>query len=39
VVAPFRAPGIGEHSREIAADLAKLDAERIAEFERLGVFQ
>jgi crotonobetainyl-CoA:carnitine CoA-transferase CaiB-like acyl-CoA transferase len=38
-VAPYRAPSIGEHSREIAADLAGLAAERIGELEQLGVFQ
>ncbi|MGH8216982.1 MAG: CoA transferase, partial [Steroidobacteraceae bacterium] len=38
-VVPFRAPRIGEHSREIAAAIAGLPAERIEELERLGVFK
>jgi|SRR5579875_19455 len=36
---PFRAPGIGEHSREVAREIAGLTDERIAELERLGVFR
>lgn len=36
---PFRAPSIGEHSRQIAAELSGLPAQRIAELEALGVFQ
>src|SRR5690606_26070259 len=31
VVTPFRAPALGEHSREIAEMLAGLDAGRLAE--------
>jgi crotonobetainyl-CoA:carnitine CoA-transferase CaiB-like acyl-CoA transferase len=35
----FRAPGIGEHSRRIARDLAGLAESRIDELESLGVFR
>jgi crotonobetainyl-CoA:carnitine CoA-transferase CaiB-like acyl-CoA transferase len=35
----FRAPGIGEHSRSIAGDLAGLSESRIDELESLGVFR
>lgn len=38
-VVPFRAPRIGEHSREIASEIAGLPTERIDELERLGVFR
>ncbi|HUN74054.1 MAG TPA: CoA transferase [Steroidobacteraceae bacterium] len=38
-IVPFRAPAIGEHSREIASTIAGLSAERIEELERLGVFR
>jgi formyl-CoA transferase len=39
VVAPFRAPAIGEHPREIALDVAGINAERYAELEAEGVFK
>ncbi len=35
----FRAPGIGEHSKIIAKDLAGLSDSRIAELESMGVFK
>jgi crotonobetainyl-CoA:carnitine CoA-transferase CaiB-like acyl-CoA transferase len=38
-IEPFRAPSLGEHSREIATTLCGLSAERIAALEALGVFQ
>lgn len=38
-IAPFRAPGMGEHNREVAARFAGLDAARIAELEAAGVFK
>jgi crotonobetainyl-CoA:carnitine CoA-transferase CaiB-like acyl-CoA transferase len=38
-VAPFRAPAIGEHSREIALDLAGISPERYAELIAEGVFK
>ncbi len=38
-IAPFRAPRIGEHCREIARELAGLSQERIDALERLGVFR
>ena len=38
-VEPFRAPSLGEHSREIATTLCGLTAERIDALEALGVFQ
>jgi len=38
-VAPFRAPAIGEHTREIAIDLAGLGPERYAALEAEGVFR
>ncbi len=37
-IEPFRAPGLGEHSREVAAGIAGLARERIEELEQLGVF-
>jgi crotonobetainyl-CoA:carnitine CoA-transferase CaiB-like acyl-CoA transferase len=37
--APFRAPRMGEHCREIARALAGLSEERIAALEQLGVFR
>jgi crotonobetainyl-CoA:carnitine CoA-transferase CaiB-like acyl-CoA transferase len=37
--APFRPPGIGEHSREIALEIAGLAAERIDALDALGVFK
>jgi crotonobetainyl-CoA:carnitine CoA-transferase CaiB-like acyl-CoA transferase len=37
--APYRAPGMGEHSIEIARDMAGLSAERAAELDRLGVLK
>lgn len=37
--APFRAPGMGEHAREVAATLCGLSPERIAELEQAGVFE
>lgn len=36
---PFRAPGMGEHGREIARELCGLSEARIAELEQAGVFQ
>ncbi|HEY6126460.1 MAG TPA: CoA transferase [Steroidobacteraceae bacterium] len=36
---PYRAPSMGEHSRQIAAALCGLSAQRIAELEELGVFK
>jgi crotonobetainyl-CoA:carnitine CoA-transferase CaiB-like acyl-CoA transferase len=36
---PMRAPGLGEHSREIARQLAGLSDERIDILDRLGVFR
>jgi crotonobetainyl-CoA:carnitine CoA-transferase CaiB-like acyl-CoA transferase len=39
VVAPFRAPAIGEHTREIVLGLAALSPERYAELEARGVFE
>ena len=36
---PYAAPGMGEHSREIAASLAGLSAQRISELEHLGIFK
>jgi crotonobetainyl-CoA:carnitine CoA-transferase CaiB-like acyl-CoA transferase len=39
LLAPYRPPGIGEHSHHIAAQIAGLPASRIAELERAGVFQ
>jgi crotonobetainyl-CoA:carnitine CoA-transferase CaiB-like acyl-CoA transferase len=36
---PFRAPSLGEHSREIARDLSGLSAERVEALEKLGVFR
>jgi len=38
-VAPYRAPGIGEHSAAIASELSGLSPERVNELEKLGVFQ
>jgi crotonobetainyl-CoA:carnitine CoA-transferase CaiB-like acyl-CoA transferase len=38
-VEPFRAPSLGEHSREIAGTLCGLSAQRIEALEALGVFQ
>jgi hypothetical protein len=35
----MRAPGLGEHSREIARQLAGLSDERIDILDRLGVFR
>ncbi len=37
-IAPFRAPGIGEHSREIALEAAQIDSGRFDELEAEGVF-
>jgi crotonobetainyl-CoA:carnitine CoA-transferase CaiB-like acyl-CoA transferase len=39
VAVPFRAPAIGEHTREIALDVAGINAERYAELEAEGVFK
>ncbi len=36
---PFRAPRLGEHSREIALEIAGLDAQRFDELAARGVFQ
>lgn len=38
-VEPFRAPSMGEHSRQIAASLCNLPQARIEALEALGVFQ
>ncbi len=38
-VAPYRAPAMGEHSREIALGLARVDPLRYAELEAAGVFK
>jgi crotonobetainyl-CoA:carnitine CoA-transferase CaiB-like acyl-CoA transferase len=38
-VVPYRAPALGEHTREIALELAGLSAERVAELEAAGVLQ
>jgi crotonobetainyl-CoA:carnitine CoA-transferase CaiB-like acyl-CoA transferase len=38
-VTPFRAPALGEHSREIARTLAGLGTERLAKLEAEGVFE
>ena len=38
-VAPFRAPAMGEHGAEVAAQIAGLSAERIAELAAAGVMQ
>jgi crotonobetainyl-CoA:carnitine CoA-transferase CaiB-like acyl-CoA transferase len=38
-VEPFRAPALGEHSHEIALELAGLTANRLAELEEAGVLQ
>jgi crotonobetainyl-CoA:carnitine CoA-transferase CaiB-like acyl-CoA transferase len=39
VAAPFRAPAIGEHTREIALDTAGLSPERYAKLSEEGVFE
>jgi crotonobetainyl-CoA:carnitine CoA-transferase CaiB-like acyl-CoA transferase len=39
VLAPFRAPSLGEHNEQIAADIAGISAERIAALKELGVFK
>jgi crotonobetainyl-CoA:carnitine CoA-transferase CaiB-like acyl-CoA transferase len=39
VMSVLRAPGMGEHSRQIAGELAGLAAERIDALEQLGVFR
>jgi crotonobetainyl-CoA:carnitine CoA-transferase CaiB-like acyl-CoA transferase len=38
-VEPYRAPAMGEHSREIALELASVDAARFAELDAAGVFK
>ncbi|WP_420138907.1 CoA transferase [Sphingomonas sp.] len=38
-MAPFRAPGIGEHSERIARDIAGLSAERFEALDALGLFK
>jgi hypothetical protein len=38
-VEPYRAPGMGEHVKEIARSICGLPAERIAELAEQGVFQ
>jgi crotonobetainyl-CoA:carnitine CoA-transferase CaiB-like acyl-CoA transferase len=38
-VTPYRAPGLGEHTREIALSLAGVTAARLAELEAAGVLQ
>ena len=37
-IEPFKAPRLGEHSRQIAATLCNLTTERIDALESLGVF-
>ena len=37
--APFRAPDIGEHNRDIALDISGLTPERFEELQALGVFK
>jgi crotonobetainyl-CoA:carnitine CoA-transferase CaiB-like acyl-CoA transferase len=39
VAAPYRAPGIGEHSAAIAGEIGGLDRRRIEELAALGVFR
>lgn len=39
VLMPFRAPSLGEHSEQIAAEIAGISAQRIAELQELGVFK
>ena len=39
VLSPFRAPSLGEHSEQIAADTAGLSAQRITALKELGVFK
>jgi crotonobetainyl-CoA:carnitine CoA-transferase CaiB-like acyl-CoA transferase len=36
---PFRAPNLGEHSRQVAVDIAGLNERRFSELEALGVFR
>ena len=36
---PFRAPGMGEHNRQIATDICGLPAGRYDELEALGVLR
>jgi crotonobetainyl-CoA:carnitine CoA-transferase CaiB-like acyl-CoA transferase len=36
---PFRAPGMGEHNRQIATEICGLTASRCEELETLGVFR
>jgi len=38
-LAPFRAPGMGEHNQRIARDICGLTETRLAELENLGVFK
>jgi crotonobetainyl-CoA:carnitine CoA-transferase CaiB-like acyl-CoA transferase len=38
-VAPFRAPALGEHNREVAVELAGLSPERFAELDAQGVLK
>jgi hypothetical protein len=38
-VAPFRAPALGEHNREIALEIAALSPERLAALYALGVLK
>ena len=38
-VAPYRAPGLGEHGQKIAAEIAGLSPERIGELAAAGVFR
>ena len=37
-IVAYRAPGIGEHSRQIAVDAAQIDASRVDELEAEGIF-
>jgi crotonobetainyl-CoA:carnitine CoA-transferase CaiB-like acyl-CoA transferase len=38
-VAPYRAPRMGEHNREIALELAGVNADRFAQLEAAGVLK
>jgi crotonobetainyl-CoA:carnitine CoA-transferase CaiB-like acyl-CoA transferase len=38
-VTPYRAPGMGEHNREVALELAGVSAERFAQLEAAGVLK
>ena len=36
---PFRAPGMGEHNRQVAMEICGLSAARVEALEKLGVFR